>query len=126
MFELTVKSSFSGAHHLAGYKGSCSGHHGHNWDVEAALTGNELNEIGIIVDYRVLKVKLKEILDLLDHRDLNTIPQFEGRNPSSENIAKFIYEAMQTSLKGLPCRMSYVRVYETPLTSAIYRDSGND
>lgn len=126
MFELSVKSSFSGAHHLVGYEGSCSGHHGHNWAVEAALSGNELNELGIIVDYRILKSKLSAIMNVLDHKDLNAIPEFNGVNPSSENIAKFIYSEMKKSIAGLPCRMTHVRVYETPETSATYREDRND
>ena len=122
MFELSVSSHFSGAHHLEGYEGSCSGHHGHNWAVEVFVRGDELNQIGIVVDYKVLKRKLKEIMGTLDHKDLNTISQFDGMNPSSENIARYIHASMGKDLEGLPCKVSRVRVHETPTSSATYSE----
>ncbi len=120
MFELSVKSEFCGAHHLEGYEGSCSGHHGHNWGVEVAVRGDELDELGIIVDYRVLKSNLRDVLSELDHKDLNVISQFEGVNPSSENIAKFIHSQMKKALCEFPCKVVRVRVDETPQSSAAY------
>lgn len=120
MFELSVSTHFSGAHHLEGYEGSCSGHHGHNWGVEVFVRGDELNSLGIIVDYRVLKKYLREVMETLDHKDLNLIPQFEGMNPSSENIARYIHASMGSKLEGAPCKVSRVRVHETPTSSATY------
>lgn len=120
MFELSVSSHFAGAHHLEGYEGSCSGHHGHNWAVEAFVAGDQLNELGIIVDYRVLKANLREVIEELDHKDLNEISQFDGVNPSSENIAKYIYGRLQETLSGMPCKVVRVRVHETPESSASY------
>lgn len=120
MFELSVSTHFSGAHHLEGYEGSCSGHHGHNWEVEVFLRGDELNSLGIVVDYRVLKAKLKTVMETLDHKDLNEAPQFDGINPSSENIARYIHASMSEELQGLPCKVARVRVHETPTSSATY------
>ncbi len=120
MFELSVKSHFSGAHHLEGYSGSCSGHHGHNWGVEVFVRGDELDGMGIIVDFRVLKKKLAVVMGELDHKDLNEAPQFDGINPSSENIAMFIHRRMKEELSGMPCSVTRVQVHETPESSAAY------
>lgn len=123
MIELCVRSHFSGAHHLEGYNGSCSDHHGHNWGVEVSVRGSSLNDMGIVVDYRLLKQKLKTVLEALDHKDLNVSPVFKGVNPSSENIAKYIFTRMKEELEGEPCSVVRVTVNETPETSAIYSES---
>ena len=62
MFEVKVESSFSAAHHLLNYKGACENQHGHNWKVEVYVRGEELNESGILVDFKVLKKKLNQVL----------------------------------------------------------------
>jgi 6-pyruvoyltetrahydropterin/6-carboxytetrahydropterin synthase len=122
MIELCVRSHFSGAHHLEGYNGSCSDHHGHNWGVEVCVQGDRLNDMGIVIDYRILKQMLKDVLNVLDHKDLNVSPVFSGINPSSENIARYIYEQMKKQLAGQPCEIVRVTVNETPETSATYRE----
>lgn len=120
MFELSANSHFSGAHHLEGYSGSCAGHHGHNWGVEVFVRGDKLDDMGIVLDFRVLRQKLAEVLEHLDHKDLNEAPQFKGINPSSENIARYIYSCMKEQLTGLPCKVERVQVHETPESSACY------
>ena len=67
MFVLNVTDSFSAAHRLCGYKGACSNLHGHNWKVRVGIACDTLDEIGMALDYGIIKSILKEILDLLDH-----------------------------------------------------------
>ena len=95
MFELKAQMYFSAAHHLLNYEGECENQHGHNWLVEAFVKGESLDKSNILVDYKVLKREMKAVLDLLDHKDLNELPYFEGESPSSEIIAKFIYEKLK-------------------------------
>lgn len=122
MFEISVKSSFSGAHRLKGYHGKCESLHGHNWDVEAFVASKRLDAGGLSMDFKTLKKKLKDILDGLDHRDLNGIAFFKKSNPSAENIAKYIYVNLKKALKGCPQKVSLKRVsvWETRDSRATY------
>lgn len=116
MYELKVKKEFSSAHHLLNYEGECENQHGHNWLVEAYVTGDKLNESNILIDYKVLKNELKIILDYLDHKDINELPEFKGISPSSEIIAKFIYDKLKEKIKIV----SKVSVWETLASCATY------
>ena len=116
MFEVKVETSFSSAHHLLNYKGKCENMHGHNWLVEAYVTGSELDKSNILIDYKVLKRELKSVLDLLDHKDLNELPYFEGESPSSEMISMFIYKKLKEKINIL----SKVSVWETNNSCASY------
>ena len=93
-FELTVKSDFEAAHYIKNYPGKCARLHGHNWIVEAVVRGNELNELGILVDFKDLKAALNKVLDELDHQYLNELEIFADKNPTAENLAKEIFNQL--------------------------------
>ena len=116
MFELKAQLSFSAAHHLLNYDGACENQHGHNWLVEAFVTGCELDDSNILIDYKVLKKELKLVLDILDHQDINELDDFKGISPSSEVIAKYIYE----KLKNKVPQLSKISVWETSSSCASY------
>ncbi|WP_022853003.1 6-carboxytetrahydropterin synthase QueD [Thermodesulfatator atlanticus] len=120
MFELTVKDEFAAAHYLRNYPGACERPHGHNWKVEIAVCGTELNEIHVLIDFKDLKRFLKEVLEELDHRDLNEHPAFQDKNPSSENIARFIFENLKEKLAPYPVKLVRVSVWETERSCASY------
>lgn len=120
MFEITVRDDFSAAHRLKDYPGECEKVHGHNWLVEVSLRCERLNEIGITLDFREVKQSLRTVLAELDHRDLNQVPPFDKENPSSENIARYIYQTLAAALNSAGIRVSKVTVYETPGASASY------
>ena len=112
MFELKVVEFFSAAHSLRGYKGKCEACHGHNWKVEALVKGLSLDSSGLVLDFKDLKSILMDVLEQLDHKDLNQVDFFKQNNPSSENIAYFIYEQLKTLLEGKSCELSKVNVWE--------------
>ena len=114
MFEITVTGHFDSAHYLNGYKGKCEEVHGHRFEVLVGVRGEGLNEIGILYDFTELKAHLKEITGYLDHKPLNDLPPFKGRNPSSENMAVYIYGEMSSRLKGQGMALSFVEVHESP------------
>ena len=120
MFEVTVRSHFSAAHHLKGYAGQCAQQHGHNWSVEVTLRGTRLNATGILVDFRQIKDALKEALGGLDHSDLNKHKAFRRVNPTSENLARFIFAALARRLDGPRCKVYRVSVSETPDNTASF------
>ena len=120
MFEVSVKGSFSGAHRLKGYRGKCEALHGHNWDVEVFVSSRKLDRGGLSIDFKVLKKRLNEILNTLDHRDLNGIVFFKKGNPSAENIAKYIYVTLKKALKKEKVSLRRVSVWETKDSCATY------
>ena len=77
---------------LADIGGKCEELHGHNFKVEVTVGAPDLNSDGLLIDFRLVKKWLKDILDDMDHKHLNDLPFFAGKNPSSENIANYIYE----------------------------------
>src|SRR3989337_2491741 len=97
--------------------------HGHNWKVEVMVTSKELNKIGLAVDFRVLKKMLEGILEKLDHKYLNEILPFDKENPSSENIARYIFNQFKKEIKGKGIKVARVRVWESDNAAATYYES---
>ncbi len=116
MFEVKIETHFSSAHHLLNYKGECENQHGHNWKVEVYVRGENLDKSNILIDFKVLKKKVNEIVNYLDHTDINTLPEFENVSPSSEIISKFLYEKIKLEIPNV----SKVSVFETPTSCASY------
>ncbi|MDA8387434.1 MAG: 6-carboxytetrahydropterin synthase QueD [Nitrospiraceae bacterium] len=119
MFELSVESSFSAAHQLRGHGGGCEKLHGHNWKVQVHVLADRLNDIDLAIDFHVLKKYLGECLVPLDHSMLNEVFPFTEKNPSSENIAKWVYDSMRKKLNG-DVHLSAVTVWESETASATY------
>lgn len=123
MFEISVKTRFSAAHYLRGYNGSCSAVHGHNWDVQAFICGEQLDDIGLLVDFRAVRKALGLVMDELDHGHLNELSGFASQNPTSENLARYIYDKLGNAINDDRIRVSKVCVFETPDTMACYYET---
>lgn len=119
IYTLVVKSSFAAAHRLREYEGNCERLHGHNWKVEAAVESDRLDSRGMAIDFRVIKKDLQDILDRLDHGYLNDIPPFTEENPSSENLARYLYEELGRTIPE-PARVCRVIVWESEDARAEY------
>ncbi|OPY82304.1 MAG: 6-carboxy-5,6,7,8-tetrahydropterin synthase [Syntrophorhabdus sp. PtaU1.Bin153] len=120
MYEISIETHFSAGHHLRNYRGKCEFPHGHNWIVKVYVQCKVLDEVGIGIDFADVKTAANEIMERLDHRDLNQLPLFSQENPTSENIARYIYRALSGRLNDGTRRVSKVKVYETPGNSACY------
>lgn len=120
MFELMVETTFAAAHQLRGYKGKCENMHGHNWKVQAHVMVERLNDIDIGIDFHEFKDILQEIIGPLDHSFLNDIFPFTEKNPSSENIAKWIYDSLSKKFAVGNIQVSAVTVWESDSASATY------
>lgn len=120
MYELMVESSFAAAHQLRQYKGSCENLHGHNWKVQLVVSTRQLNHLGLGIDFKLLKKTLNIYLDQLDHTNLNQLPAFIQENPSSENIARWLFEqlAPENDLQGV--EIVRVTVWESEHACASY------
>ena len=123
MFEVTIEETFAAGHALRNYHGKCENVHGHNYRVQIKLTGPQLDNIGLLVDFTELKRVLRGIIAVLDHQFLNDLEPFKTVNPSAENLAKYFYDETQRQLTSLPAgaNIAEVTVWETDTASAQFR-----
>lgn len=122
MYEVLIRTNFSGAHSLRAYKGECVNLHGHNWKVEVSVTAIELNKSGMIIDFKVLEKALEEIIGRFDHKNINEIKPFDQMNPTAENLARWVFDEL---LKQIPkkynsTKVLRVSVWETDKYCASY------
>ena len=121
IWRLRVRDDFSSAHALRHYQGKCENIHGHNFSVEACVEGDTLTpDTEMLLDFKIIKTELKAVLSLLDHKNLNDTPPFDAQNPSSENLARFIYQELSQRLAPHGVRMHEDTVSEKAAQSATY------
>ena len=118
MFEIKVKADFSAAHNLRNYHGKCENLHGHNWIVEAVFRYKKLDKDGLAVDFKIAKETLKAAIESLDHSYLNELRFFKDTNPTSENIAKFIYDSVKKDMGSIYS----IAVWENDKSCALYME----
>lgn len=125
MFEVTVERTFAAGHALREYRGKCENVHGHNYRVEVTVEGDDVDSIGLLVDFADLKEGLDRVIAYLDHRFINDLTPFDTVNPSAENIARYFFEEIGKGLTagrtGPGARLAQVKVWETDTSSATYR-----
>lgn len=119
-YELTVKGHFDAAHHLYGYPGECRELHGHTWDVEVTVAAEDLDDIGIVYDFKSLKADLASVLETYDHALINKVAPFDEISPTAENLARIICERLSETVDP---RVSVVEiaVWESPIAKLVYR-----
>ncbi|MEN6437741.1 MAG: 6-carboxytetrahydropterin synthase QueD [Syntrophobacter sp.] len=122
IFEVKVISSFAAAHNLNNFRGKCENLHGHNWKVEVVLRGTRLEDNGILVDFGEVKQATREALEELDHKYLNELPFFGNCNPSSENIARFLFERLSEKLNSEDRWLYLVSAWESADACATYME----
>jgi 6-pyruvoyltetrahydropterin/6-carboxytetrahydropterin synthase len=123
MFEVTVEDDFSSGHYLRNYHGRCENPHGHNYRVRVTLAGNDLQENGLLFDFKMLKSSMQPIIDYLDHQMINDLPPFTELNPSAENLAKYFFDELNLKITDATSGRVYVKkcvVCETDRSIAAY------
>src|SRR5512135_1382472 len=113
MYRLVICSSFAAAHCLINYQGDCENLHGHNWKVEVSVTAKELDKAGLGIDFKLLKRETNELLTGLDHKYLNDLAPFRELSPSSENLARYIYQNLSHKLNCDNIKVDSVTVWES-------------
>ena len=115
--EIFKEFHFEAAHRLPnvpeGHK--CARLHGHSFQVRLTVSGSADAHSGWVMDFGDIKQAFKPVLDQLDHYYLNDIEGLE--NPTSENIARWIWRKLEPTLPQL----SAVEIRETCTTGCIYR-----
>jgi len=127
MFEVTIEQTFAAGHALRHYHGKCENVHGHNYRCQVTVEGEELDEVGLLVDFVALKKAVQAVIDRLDHQWLNDYPPFDVLNPSAENIAKYIYDEVLSGIRMAGgARLESVRLWETDTSYATYRPKARE
>ena len=125
MYEVTVEDTFAAGHYLRNYKGKCENPHGHNYRVRVTLAGQELDQAGLLLDFKNLREVMKPVIDRLDHQMINDLDPFKVLNPSAENLAKYFYDETNTRLRTVTNGRVLVRdvtIFETDTTTAKYSE----
>ena len=123
MFEVTVEAGFSSGHYLRNYRGKCENPHGHNYKVFVTLVGQDLDEAGLLLDFKLLKQVMRPVVDRLDHQMINEIEPFTTLNPSAENLARYFFEQTAEQLRDMTAgrvRVKDCTLYETDTSFARY------
>jgi len=120
MYLVRVKDDFCAAHLLKWADGSAETMHGHNCKVEVVVACTELDETGIGIDYLFVYEHLHKLLDKeLDHKNLNFIEGLKEINPTSELLAKWIFDKISLALNDSG-KVKSVTVWETDLFGVTY------
>lgn len=123
MYELTVIVEFEAAHRIVDYPGKCNRLHGHNWSVEVTVQGKQLNNLGMLIDFKELKQEVNETINKLDHVYLNELDVFKVENPTAEHIAKYIFvELAKNILFAQELQIKNVKVWESPKSAVTYSE----
>lgn len=123
MFEVTVEAGFSSGHYLRNYHGKCENPHGHNYKVFVTLIGEELDEAGLLLDFKLLKQVMRPVVNYLDHQMINDLEPFTTINPSAENLARYFYQETAKQLRemtGGRVKVKDCTLYETDTSFARY------
>ncbi|PIR00929.1 MAG: 6-carboxytetrahydropterin synthase QueD [Nitrospinae bacterium CG11_big_fil_rev_8_21_14_0_20_45_15] len=120
MFEVTIRTTFSAAHQLKFYDGKYENLHGHNWIAVVTASAKELDAIGLGIDFVKLRELTDEILSVLDYKNLNEVPPFDKMNPSAENIAQWLFEALKPHVNNGNAQIRRVEIKEFEHSGASY------
>ena len=121
-FVLKTLLDFAAAHTLRGYPGDCAKMHGHNWKIEVQISGEKLNEIGMVIDFKEIKRHAKEVVKELDHSYLNEHPSFIDSNPTAENIAVYLFKEIERRISSDSVSMHSITVWENDRNCVIYSE----
>jgi len=121
-FVLKTLLDFASAHSLRGYPGDCAKLHGHNWKIEVQVSGEKLNDIGMVIDFKEIKRHAKEVVKELDHTFLNDHPLFKEVNPTAENIAVYLFKEIQNRIQTPEVKMHSITVWENDRNCVTYSE----
>ncbi len=119
MYEITVSGRVVATHYLRRPDGSTESRHEHVWRIAVTYAGPELDEMGLLVDFVDVRARLEELLHAVEDRNLNDLPAFADRNPSAENVARYLADQLPRELPG-PARLKSVSAEEEPGCIATY------
>ncbi len=121
-FIVRCHAMFEAAHHLREYVGGPEPVHGHSWKIEVALEAPALGAYDLSVDFVPTERLVRALAERLHDRDLNTVPPFDVKNPTAENVALWVAGEIRASgALGDGARLAEVTVWEGPRNSVTWR-----
>ena len=96
--------------------------HGHNWKVEVEVSGNVLDNVGMVLDFKDIRNSTNDIVDKLDHRFLNDLKPFKEINPTAENIAKYIFSELSKAVNNNETKIKSIKLWETEKSAVMYTE----
>lgn len=121
-FTVRCHATFEAAHHLVDYVGGPEPVHGHSWKIEVALGTSALGAYDLSVDFVPTEALVKLLAERLHNRDLNTVPPFDRRNASAENVALWVAEEIRKAgVLAEGVRLEEVTVWEGTRNSVTFR-----
>ncbi len=121
-YQLKVITDFASAHTLRDYPGACSRMHGHNWKVELEAVATRLDDVGMGVDFKVMKEAAREVGGRLDHQYLNELEPFKTVNPTAENIAAYMYKEISARINSDTIKVTALTLWETERACVRYSE----
>jgi 6-pyruvoyltetrahydropterin/6-carboxytetrahydropterin synthase len=110
--------TFAAAHFIRGHQGGCQNLHGHNYRVRIHVAAEELDELGMVVDFAEIKRGAQELLGPFDHAVINEIPPFDVLNTTAELLAGHLLERFAQQLDDARVRVVRIDVWETDTSCA--------
>lgn len=106
MYRVTRRLKFDAAHVIPNHPGQCSRLHGHTYFVDVEVTGDSLDELGILVDFGTIKEVCEPLLP--DHQFINEVlPDVPS---TAEGLSKHFFEQFQAQIP----QITAVTVHEGP------------
>jgi 6-pyruvoyltetrahydropterin/6-carboxytetrahydropterin synthase len=120
VFEVAYETTFCATHVLHRDGQPIEPQHGHDWRVEAVAAGDQLDRIGVVLDFERLKETVGEIAARFHYRDINEHPAFAGQSTSAEVVARYFFQEVRKGLGEEGRLLRRVQVWEAPGCSATY------
>lgn len=117
MFTISVETHFKASHQIRLRNGSKESSHFHDWVVAVDVGSDMLNKVDVVMNFQKLKQMLDSIVAEFDNASLNDVRYFQQNNPSAENVAKYIFEKLESKLP-VSVRLESVKAIEEPGCSA--------
>ncbi len=120
MYTISKDFTFSAAHSIRGHTGGCERLHGHNYRVRVHLAAEELDALGMVMDFADLKALTEEVVAPFDHRVINEVPPFDGRNTTAEELSEYVFREIEKRLGEGRVRVRRVEVWESESACATF------
>ncbi len=131
MISVVRKLDFCAGHRVVGHEGKCKNLHGHQYQIEVHATAPDLDSLGRVIDFSVLKDRVGSFIDkewdhgfLLWNKDseaLQAMAIITGQkifllpyNPTAENIARFLLQSCRSLLNSSGVSVYKIVCHETP------------
>jgi 6-pyruvoyltetrahydropterin/6-carboxytetrahydropterin synthase len=120
MWEISRETAVAAAHQLRFTEGEGERLHGHNWKIKATVRARELDVHGFVLDFAKLGAALRAIVEPYEHVFLNEVGPFDDLNPTAENVARVVADALGAKIDDDRVRVVRVEVWEDDQSCAVY------